>query len=71
MSDRDLAALEKRLREEPENLGLRVMLAGQLLEAGDAAKVDAQEALRVEALEQAELLLFDLPTTYIDTENTH
>jgi redox-sensitive bicupin YhaK (pirin superfamily) len=49
----------------------RVRIGGELLEAGDAAKIDSQEAVRVEALEQAELLLFDLPTVFIDTETTH
>ncbi|MBC7977415.1 MAG: hypothetical protein H7138_20760, partial [Myxococcales bacterium] len=32
-----LKELEKRLRDEPENLGLRVTLAGALLEAGRRA----------------------------------
>ena len=49
----------------------RIRLNDTLLEAGDAAKVDALVAVKVEALEEAEILLFDLPANFIDTENTH
>jgi redox-sensitive bicupin YhaK (pirin superfamily) len=49
----------------------RIRLNDMLLEAGDAAKVDALDAVKVEAQEEAEILLFDLPATFVDTENTH
>jgi redox-sensitive bicupin YhaK (pirin superfamily) len=49
----------------------RIRLNDMLLEAGDAAKVDALAAVKVEAQEEAEILLFDLPATFVDTENTH
>lgn len=38
-----------------------IALSGVLLEAGDAAKVDAQQQIEITAGEEAELLLFDLP----------
>ena len=38
-----------------------VSLSGQVLLAGDAAKVEQLPALQLQALEDAELLLFDLP----------
>ena len=38
-----------------------VELNGQMLIAGDAAKIDAQQAVAVQALADSELLLFDLP----------
>ncbi len=38
-----------------------IALNGLLLEAGDAAKVDAQQQIEITAGEEAELLLFDLP----------
>lgn len=38
-----------------------IALSGLLLEAGDAAKVDAQQQIEITAGEEAELLLFDLP----------
>jgi redox-sensitive bicupin YhaK (pirin superfamily) len=40
-----------------------VDLNGETLVAGDAAKVDAQQAIAIKALEPAELLLFDLPAS--------
>lgn len=39
----------------------RVRLDGQVLEAGDGARVELQDALRLEAEADAEVLLFDLP----------
>jgi len=41
-----------------------VDLNGETLAAGDAAKIDAQQAITVQALEAAELLLFDLPVAH-------
>ena len=38
-----------------------VDLNGETLVAGDAAKIDTQQAITLQALEAAELLLFDLP----------
>jgi len=38
-----------------------VNLNGETLVAGDAAKIDTQQAVAVEGLETAEILLFDLP----------
>lgn len=38
-----------------------IALSGLLLEAGDAAKIDAQQQIEITAGEEAELLLFDLP----------
>lgn len=46
-----------------------VKVDGQLLDAGDAAKIEAVPAIRLQALEEAEVLLFDLPLT--DTPITH
>ncbi|CAG0959035.1 Quercetin 2,3-dioxygenase [Methylophilaceae bacterium] len=40
----------------------QVDMDGGILLAGDAAKIDAQQAIDLEALETAELLLFDLPS---------
>lgn len=37
-------------------------LNGELLDAGDAAKIDQAEAISLQALEEAEILLFDLPS---------
>ena len=37
-------------------------LNGELLDAGDAAKIDTQQAVSLQALEEAEILLFDLPS---------
>lgn len=39
-----------------------IKLNGETLLAGDAAKVDAQQAIELHALAAAELLLFDLPS---------
>lgn len=38
-----------------------VRLDGELLEAGDAARIDGLQRIGLEALEEAEVLLFDLP----------
>src|SRR3989344_6574386 len=38
-----------------------VDLNGEILTAGDAAKMDKQQSIAIQALEAAELLLFDLP----------
>jgi len=40
-----------------------VDLNGETLVAGDAAMVDAQQAITIQVLEPAELLLFDLPSS--------
>lgn len=42
-------------------------LNGELLDAGDAAKVDTQQAVSLLALEEAEILLFDLPSALATT----
>ena len=39
----------------------QIDLNGEVLATGDAAKVDAQTVIAIEALEAAELILFDLP----------
>ncbi len=39
----------------------RIHLNDEVLVAGDAAKVDKQMAIRIEALDASELILFDLP----------
>jgi redox-sensitive bicupin YhaK (pirin superfamily) len=41
-----------------------VDLNGETLVAGDAAKIDAQQTVALQALETAELLLFDLPIAH-------
>ncbi len=40
----------------------QVDLNGEILLAGDAAKLDKQQAIQLRAIENAEMLLFDLPT---------
>ena len=42
-------------------------LNGELLDAGDAAKIDTQQAVSLHALEEAEILLFDLPSALAAT----
>ncbi|HEY8119246.1 MAG TPA: pirin family protein [Methylophilaceae bacterium] len=42
-------------------------LNDELLDAGDAAKIDAQQAVSLYALEEAEILLFDLPSDLATT----
>ncbi|MCB5184679.1 pirin family protein [Methylobacillus gramineus] len=41
-----------------------VVLNGEALEAGDAAKIDSYPQVDIQAGEEAELLLFDLPTDH-------
>ena len=63
------AARERSLYLQVARGSLR--LDGQLLDAGDAAKVDGLQRIRLEALEEAEVLLFDLPPANSMTETTH
>ena len=44
----------------------RLNLNGQPLIAGDAAKIDTQQPIRLEATEEAEVLVFDLPSVTQD-----
>ncbi|OZA04947.1 MAG: quercetin 2,3-dioxygenase [Methylophilaceae bacterium 17-44-8] len=48
----------------------QVKLNGQLLSAGDAAMIDAESHLQLQALEESELLLFDLPSEHQSTAFT-
>ena len=36
-------------------------VCGELLRGGDAARIDAGDAMRIEGVDGAEVLLFDLP----------
>ncbi|HWU82439.1 MAG TPA: pirin family protein [Methylophilaceae bacterium] len=49
----------------------RLKLGDVLLEAGDAAKVEALDVISVEALEEAEALLFDLPADPVVDDLVH
>lgn len=46
-------------------------LNGELLTAGDAAKIDALQSIRLQADAETEVLLFDLPAHIDETEITH